>query len=372
MVKTLTIDFLKVENFRNYQALEINFCDGINIFQGLNGQGKTNLLESIYICSVGKSFRTAKDIEMINHENDSFSVRVNIKNDITDSIYIRYDKKKQKAIAVNGLYLRKSGQLMGALLCVLFCPEDMQILSDGPSQRRRFLDISISQLNPLYYYDLQQYSKLIIQKNIQLKQIKMNPKTKDMLYVWNDQIADYGSRIIAERINFIDNLKVLASESHSYISDEREELVLKYESSIDLKSQDEKDIKQCYINSLERVMQREIERELSLIGPHRDDISFKLNDLELKKYGSQGQKRTAVLSLKIAEIEIMKNNTGRSPILLLDDVMSELDKKRQQALLSYISGIQTFITCVDSESFKEFKGSNNCVFNIAEGNVVRL
>jgi DNA replication and repair protein RecF len=371
-VKTLIVDSIRLENFRNYKDIELNFCDGINIFQGLNGQGKTNLLESIYICSVGKSFRTSKDIEMINHEKEYFTVNVGIKNDATDKIFIRYDRQKQKAIAVNGIFLRKSGQLMGALLCVLFCPEDLLILSDGPSRRRRFLDIAISQLNPLYYYNLQQYTKLTAQKNVQLKQIKKNPKQKDVLFVWNEQIAEYGSKIIAERIKFIDVLKDLANESHAYISEYKEQLVLEYENTIELNEYDERHIKETYIKTLEKIMQREIEREVSLIGPHRDDISFRLNDLELKKYGSQGQKRTAVLSLKIAEIEIMKKNTGRIPILLLDDVMSELDKKRQEALLSYVKGVQTFITCVDSESFDQLKDTQNYIYNISDGAVSKL
>ncbi len=371
-MKTLTVDSLRLENFRNYHNAELNFCDGINIFQGLNGQGKTNLLESIYICSVGKSFRTSKDIEMINHEKDYFAVNVGIKNDATDKIFIRYDRQKQKAIAVNGIFLRKSGQLMGALLCVLFSPEDLQIFSEGPSRRRRFLDIAISQLNPLYYYNLQQYAKLTYQKNLQLKQIKKNPNQKDILFIWNEQIAEYGSKIILERLKFIDVLKELASESHAYISDDKEKLVLEYENTIELNNYDDSYIKETYIKALEKVMTREIEREVSLIGPHRDDVSFRLNDLELKKFGSQGQKRTAVLSLKIAEIEIMKKNTGRTPILLLDDVMSELDKKRQDALLSFVKGVQTFITCVDSNSLDELNNTQNYVFNISEGAVSKL
>lgn len=278
-------------------------------------------------------------------------------------------KKKQKAISVNGMFLRKTGQLMGALLCVLFCPEDMLLLSEGPSLRRRFLDIAISQLNPLYYYDLQQYSKLLIQKNIQLKNAKCNPKCKDLLFVWNEQIADYGTRIIQERIKFINHLKVKANEYHSHISDDKESLYINYEDTININCDDLSQTKSIYINALEKVLSREIDRESSIIGPQRDDISFKLNDMDIKKYGSQGQKRTAVLSLKMAEIDIMKSITGRTPVLLLDDVMSELDKKRQKALLEQVEGIQTFITCVDKDTFFSYNNSMLMSFNISDGQI---
>ncbi len=366
----MNISFLKLENFRNYESLEIGFNSRINLFYGYNGQGKTNLLESLFLCSVGKSFRTTKDTEMIKNDKEYFFLKVLIENDLTDSITINYDKKKQKAISVNGMYLRKTGQLMGSLLTVLFCPEDMLLLSEGPSQRRRFLNIAISQLNPLYYYDLQQYDKILLQKNIQLKDCKYNSKELDMLCVWNEQLSEYGSRILFERFKYIKILKEIAKQKHSVISDEKEELNISYDNSIDCsENYSIKEIKDSYNNTLNKITKREIERETSLVGPHRDDITFNLNDMDLKKYGSQGQKRTAVLSLKISEIDIMKMNTGRSPILLLDDVLSELDKKRQKALLNSLNGIQTFITSVDKDAFNDFVNDSIEYFNINDGHV---
>lgn len=368
-MKVLEINSLSLENFRNYETLDISFDKRINLFQGLNGHGKTNLLEAIYICSIGKSFRTSKDFEMIKNDKEHFSVKVSISNDITESVFFTYNRDKKKAIAVNSLYLRKIGQLMGAMPSVLFCPEDLFILSEGPSLRRRFLDIAISQLSPLYYYNLSQYIKVIGQKNSQLKATESFEKIKEILPIWNQQIAEYGSNIIYERLKFVKVLKNYAKESHTFISSGKELLEIYYEDTINLKGYTEDEIKETFLMSLERVMKREHDRQLSIIGPHRDDLSFKLNNLEVRQYGSQGQKRSLILALKMAELAIIKERTGRQPILLLDDVMSELDKRRQQALMEFIKNTQTFITCANQEKSLYDLEKNIRIFNVFNGTI---
>jgi len=358
---------LQLENFRNYKDLDINFSENLNVIHGNNGLGKTNILEALFLCASGKSHRTNKDIELINYEKKNFTVTIAIEKDISSDIQIIYNRDRQKIIKVNGLCVRKTGQLLGNLLAVLFSPEDMMLINEGPSQRRKFIDIAISQLKPSYYFDLQQYNKIVSQKNALLREVKRNPKNKETIEVWNANIVEYGSKIIYARINFIKKLAEIAKEKHMYITDQKECLNIEYINSFEINDilsiTEIEDIKFEFSNILVKYLSKELEREQCLFGPHRDEVNFILDGTDLKKYGSQGQKRTAILASKISELEIMLSQTGRTPILLLDDVLSELDKDRQFKLLKYASTVQTFITSVDSIELKNNEISSLCNFS---------
>jgi len=363
----LIISRLQLENFRNYKDLDINFSENLNVIHGNNGLGKTNILEALFLCASGKSHRTNKDIELINYEKKNFTVTIAIEKDISSDIQIIYNRDRQKIIKVNGLCVRKTGQLLGNLLAVLFSPEDMMLINEGPSQRRKFIDIAISQLKPSYYFDLQQYNKIVSQKNALLREVKRNPKNKETIEVWNANIVEYGSKIIYARINFIKKLAEIAKEKHMYITDQKECLNIEYINSFEINDilsiTEIEDIKFEFSNILVKYLSKELEREQCLFGPHRDEVNFILDGTDLKKYGSQGQKRTAILASKISELEIMLSQTGRTPILLLDDVLSELDKDRQFKLLKYASTVQTFITSVDSIELKNNEISSLCNFS---------
>ena len=367
-----------MENYRNYTSLDLYLSNDVNIFYGNNGQGKTNLLEAIFYTAIGKSFRNAKDSDVIQSGKEAFRIDIEICSDITENISVKYNKNKEKYIKVNGLYLRKLGHLMGSVLAVIFSPEDMQLISEGPSVRRKFMDIAISQKNASYYFDLLQYQKILVQKNNLLRNIKCG-KVKnygEILSIWNEQLAESGSRIVYERFRLIKDISEIAEEKHRKIaveSAEREEkLKIFYHSDIPreiIEAENRNTIKNELFSMLENRREKEIEREATLFGPHRDDIDLKLDENDLKRFGSQGQKRTAVLALKIAELELLKKSTGRNPIFLLDDVFSELDHQRQEAFLSEICGVQTFISCVEAQSIPFYK-NNAAFYEIKNGSAV--
>ena len=286
------ISHILLENYRNYASLDIDLSNDVNIFYGNNGQGKTNLLEAVFFTVIGKSFRGTKDSDIIMAGKNEFLIDISVNDDITENIFIKYNKNKEKYIKVNSLYLRKIGQLMGSILAVVFSPEDMNLISEGPSVRRKFLDIAISQVKPTYYFDLLQYNKVLIQKNNLLKSVKYG-KTKmydGIFSVWNEQLASVGAKIISERCRIIEELSKVAIEKNMKIaknSAEKEELLkISYNSDISREIILENDIeviKREFFNLLEDKMQKEIEREMTLTGPHRDDLEFKLDDRDMKK-----------------------------------------------------------------------------------------
>ena len=342
----MEVSSLSVVNFRNYDSFKIDFESGVNVICGRNGLGKTNLLEAMFLCAVGKSFRSSKDIELIKRDKNKYEVGIAIKNDINESIYMTYDRKKERSIKINGIYIRKMRHLMGNFTAVVFAPEDLLLVTSGPSSRRKFMDISLSQLTTSYYHDLVNYNRVVNQKNIYLKNRKIDSLALD---VFNEQLSQIGSRIIYERIKFIKRINHFGKEIHSFITDGKECISIKYSCSIKgADSVEEADmIKEMYYKVLCDNKEREKERECCLFGPHKDDIDIYLGENDLKVYGSQGQKRTAVISIKIAELKLMEEYTGRKPVLFLDDVLSELDKERKKKLMSFIKDIQTFITCTD-------------------------
>lgn len=354
------IENLALNNYRNYDNAEITFSNGINILYGDNAQGKTNILEAIYMTATTKSHRGSKDKEIIEFGKDESHIRTDIKkNDIGHRIDIHLRKNKSKGIAIDMIPIKRSADLFGMINIILFSPEDLSIIKNGPSERRRFMDMELCQLNRIYYNNLSTYNKILNQRNNQLKE-DMYGKNQDILDVWDSQLIDYGLKIIDERDNFINMINEIIKDIHEHLTNGKEKLKLIYDKNV---SKENFSIELCNKRNIDiRLMN-------TSVGPHRDDIIFMVNDIDVRKFGSQGQQRTVALSLKLAEIELVKKIINDSPILLLDDVMSELDSKRRDALLSSISSIQTIITCTGYDDFIKERLSIDKIYKIEQGKI---
>ncbi|MFW5648080.1 MAG: DNA replication/repair protein RecF [Candidatus Alkaliphilus sp. MAG34] len=364
----MIIEELRVINFRNYKDIHLKFHPRLNIFVGNNAQGKTNLLEAIYLCAVGRSFRTNRDNEMINIEKQQAYVRVKLKKKYGDvDIEIRLSSGHGKDAKVNNICLTKIGELLGNLNVVLFSPEDLKLIKGGPGERRKFMDREISQIFTRYYYILGQYNKILRHRNRLLKDSR---KRNLDLEVWNEQLAMTGAWIIFYRRNFIKRINLLARLMHRKVTGSAETLEIIYDSDVEVEDNDRIDqIKGNMLKKLENSINTDKKRGLTTTGPHRDDIILMINGLNAKNYGSQGQQRTVVLSLKLAEIELIKGEVGEYPVLLLDDVMSELDSERQNYLISNLKNVQTFITTAITEHIKEMGWKDKVIFNISKGQI---
>lgn len=364
----MIIKSLELSDYRNYESLLINFDKGTNILYGDNAQGKTNILEAIYMSATTKSHKLSKDKEIIRFGNQEAHIRTIIeKDDIETRVDMHLRSSKSKGIAIDGVKIKKAAELMGLTKIVFFSPEDLSIIKNGPAERRRFIDIELCQLDNFYLYNLNNYNKIVNQRNNLLKNLFVNPELKDTLSIWDKQLISYGSKIIERRKQFVDQLNEIITSIHSNLSGEKEKLRLIYEPNVDIES---------YASSLENSHDRDIKLKQTTIGPHRDDISFNVisestNNIEIdiRKYGSQGQQRTAALSLKLSEIELVKKITKDTPILLLDDVLSELDSNRQNFLLNSIGNIQTIITCTGLDEFVNNRFEVNKVFKVTNGSV---
>ena len=364
----MIIKSLELSDYRNYESLLINFDKGTNILYGDNAQGKTNILEAIYMSATTKSHKLSKDKEIIRFGKQEAHIRTIIeKDDIETRVDMHLRSSKSKGIAIDGVKIKKAAELMGLTKIVFFSPEDLSIIKNGPAERRRFIDIELCQLDNFYLYNLNNYNKIVNQRNNLLKNLFVNPELKDTLSIWDKQLISYGSKIIERRKQFIDQLNEIIASIHSNLSGEKEKLRLIYEPNVDIES---------YASSLENSHDRDIKLKQTTIGPHRDDISINVisestNNIEIdiRKYGSQGQQRTAALSLKLSEIELVKKITKDTPILLLDDVLSELDSNRQNFLLNSIGNIQTIITCTGLDEFVNNRFEVNKVFKVTNGSV---
>lgn len=368
------VESIRLINFRNYNNINIFFEKGINVVYGNNAQGKTNILEAIFLCASGRSHRTSKDSEMVEIGTKGFYVKLEYEKENSKSIIeIGCEKEAKKRIKLNEIPVRRIGDLIGNFNAVIFSPEDLMIIKEGPSERRRFMDITISQLKPSYFYDLQQYLKVLQQRNSLLKTIEKSKNLIDTIEVWNNNLVSIGSRIIKVRNEFIERLAVIAERKHRGLTNDKEKLILKYSPSFEINNfLNVKDIEETFFKILMKAERREIIRGTTLYGPHRDDYDIFLDDINIKLYGSQGQQRTAVLSVKLSEIEIMKEETGETPVLLLDDVMSELDTKRQEVLLSSLHDIQTFISCTDKGIFSDKMKINTNFYVVKSGQVEQV
>ncbi|ADL11556.1 DNA replication/repair protein RecF [Acetohalobium arabaticum] len=367
----LTNLFLK--NFRNYHTLELKLNRNLNIFIGDNAEGKTNILEAIYLLSTGDSHRTNITSEMVNWQQDSFYIS-SLVNRKEQEFKIEFlFKNRKKEVKINDNKLQKLEDLLGYINAIIFSPEDLELVKGSPSKRRKFINLEISQVNSYYYHNLQEYRRIVKQRNNLLKEIREGKSSKDMLVVWNQQLIELGSKIITKRLNALDKLSILARLMHRKITDGLETLELSYQSSLDLNGNNSttEEIETVFTKKLKANQQKEIDRGVSIFGPHRDDIIFEINDINTRKFGSQGQQRTAALALKLAELEFMKSEIGEYPILLLDDVFSELDNNRQQYLLKVIENrIQTFITSTEINRLHKLEKNKN-IYQVKGGKVMK-
>ena len=350
---------VKIKNFRNYEEQEINFKPNINVLFGENAQGKTNIIEGIFLCSMGKSFRAKQDKEMIKLDTQNAIVEIEFqKKDRDGKIKIQLGNKK--TIYVNGIKIKKLSELLGNLDVVMFNPDDINILKGGPQNRRRFLDIMISQLKPNYIHTLNLYSKTIEQRNNYLRQIKEEQKAESMLDIWDEELSNYAYIISNYRKEFILKINDKIKSIHSEITDNREDIEIKYETECYNKEK--------YLNLLKQRRKLDIIKGYTTKGIHRDDFIIYINNKLLSVYGSQGQHRTSMLSLKLTEVMIVEDEIGEKPILLLDDFMSELDKKRRNHFLEKINDTQVIITCTDKI---DIENKNILIYNVKDGRVQR-
>lgn len=353
--------------------MSADFENNINVLYGNNAQGKTNLLEAMFLCAFGRSHRPAKDNELAEFGGQGYSISAGIESGFGNpTIDIISQKGEKKSIKINGIPIRKLGEMMGTLRIVMFAPEDLLMIKEGPGDRRKFLDMSISQIKPTYFYDLQKYWKVLEQRNNLLREISENPKLSETLCIWDDALTESGARIIAARDAFIKRLSSHAGERHLSLTENEESLEMRYLPSIRAEHMDDtEEIRDLFNKLLERSGDRELKMGATLTGPQRDDFEVYINGKDIKAFGSQGQQRAAVLSIKMAEIDIIKEETNEVPVLLLDDVMSELDKKRRRYLVGAIDGIQAFITTTDKKIFHTLKEKPISYYNVAEGTLTK-
>jgi len=360
-------------NFRNFEELMIDLNPNLNIFLGANGQGKTNFLESIYLMATANSHRSSITSEMINWDKEKALVQLLLRRREGKIKLAMRLEKSGRQVEINDNPLDKVKELLGYLNAVLFSPEDLKLVKEGPSHRREFIDLEISQVSRYYNHLLNKYDHLLKQRNNLLKSIRDGKSTdREMLSVWDEQLAAVGSKIILKRIEVVDKLKILARLSQRKITEGRENLELEYDISLNnfSKKLGEAELREVFIDALISKRDQEISRGYTVVGPHRDDLILKVNDMDLRKYGSQGQQRTAALSLKLAELEFMKSETGEYPVLLLDDVFSELDGLRRKALINIIADkIQTIITATDGENLSGIKNNSYNVYQVKKGRI---
>lgn len=365
---------IELNNFRNYQKQTLNFSDGVNVFLGENAQGKTNLLESIYVLALARSHRTANDKELINWQANTAQIKGMVTKQM-GTFPLELDLgAKGKIAKVNYLEQAKLSSYIGKLNVILFAPEDLSIVKGSPQIRRKFMDMEFGQMSNQYLYNLTQYRKVLKQRNRYLKDLH-NQVNKDRVYlgVLSDQLAKIGAKIIFQRINFIMELESYAQLIHKEISNGTENLILNYKTQLKIENLNQKtevEIYQVLQASYQENVDKEIYQSTTIIGPHRDDLEFVVNQKDVHSFGSQGQQRTTALAVKLAEIDLMKQQTGEYPILLLDDVLSELDDYRQTHLLTAIQNkVQTFITTTSLSGIQKNLVNNPQIFMVNSGMV---
>ena len=353
---------LDLLNFRNYEKLSLTLDPGINIFYGANAQGKTNILEAVYLAGTSKSHRGTRDRDMIRMGESEAHIRMHVdKNDSDYRIEIHLRKNKSKGIAIGGVPIRRAGELFGIVNIVFFSPEDLNIIKNGPSERRRLVDRILCEIDRIYMSDLTQYGKCLNQRNRLLHDLYFNPSLESELPVWDEQLVNYGCRIIAKREEFVRMLENIASEIHAELTGEKEKLTLVYEPNVTVEE---------FADKVARSRDADRKIKSTTVGPHRDDVCIKVNDMDLRLYGSQGQQRTTAISLKLSEIRIIEERIRNKPVLLLDDVLSELDRDRQNYLLGNIRDIQTLITCTGLDEFLQNRFEADRTFRVVSGRII--
>ena len=364
------VDTITLLNFRNYLNLSLNFSDNINIFVGDNAQGKTNLLEAIYLGAMARSHRIFPEQELINWHKEEAVISITFfRKQVKNFLKIKLIQNKNKEIIYNN-YTCSLKEIIGSLTAVLFSPEDLLIVKGAPALRRRFLDNEISQASPSYYRNLMDYNRILIQRNNLLKNIKEKKESREILDTWNEQLVKKAALITFKRIEAIKKLKMIANLYHRKLTSSKESLSINYFiQGLNGEFKDTSNMQDWYYEKIKENEKEDILRGSTSIGPHRDDLIFLINDYNLKNFGSQGQQRTGILALKLAELEFIKSETGEYPVLLLDDIMSELDEKRRNELLFFLKErVQTFITTTDMGYFP--KSLSARFYKIQEGKVI--
>ena len=353
------IERLRLKNYRNIELLDIRPNKKTSVLFGDNAQGKTNILESVYYCATGRSHRTSNDREIVMFDKEAAFVKLEIRDDYgrLDRIDISIKSGGKKGIAVNGMPVKRIGELLGIFNVVIFCPENLQLIKSGPGERRRFMDMEMCQIDKLYYYNLKQYYKVLKQRNNLLKKIKSPDDTLD---IWDLQLAEYGSCLISQREEFINKISDIASDIHGKITMGKEKLRLEYKPNIS---------KKAFYKKLVQNREKDILYGNTSSGVHKDDIIFYINEINARDYGSQGQQRTACLSTKMAEIELIKQEKNHYPVLLLDDVLSELDKNRQEYLINNIADVQNIVTSTGIDENIKSMSKNGSIFFVKNGNI---
>ncbi len=357
----MIIKSIELAYYRNYDSLNMQFDSGTNILYGDNAQGKTNILEAIYVSATTKSHKGSKDREIVNFDKDEAHIRTYLEKDNVETrVDMHLRKNKSKGIAIDGQKIKKAADLLGLCNVVFFSPEDLGIIKNGPAERRRFVDMELCQLDSFYLYNLNCYNKIVNQRNKLLKDMYMNPDLRETLGIWDMQLVSFGSKMIERRKLFTEQLNEIIYDIHKKISGGKEELSIHYEPDVGIDEFEKK---------LKSSQERDIRSKMTSVGPHRDDFSFFVGNVDIRKFGSQGQQRTAALSLKLSEIELVRKIAKNNPVLLLDDVLSELDSNRQNYLLNSIGDIQTIITCTGLEEFVNNRFHINKVFKVSDGTV---
>lgn len=362
---------LELRDYRNYESLQLfDLSPRVNIFVGQNAQGKTNVVEAVLMLAVAKSHRTNKDAEMIRFEAESTLLQGMVERDNRSfKLDLRLLPKGKKS-RVNGVEKRKMSDFVGHLNVVLFAPEDLQLIKGGPQQRRRFLDVEIGQVSPQYLYNLSQYQKVLLQRNTLLKEVAKKEKSEDLLAIWDEQLCVYGTKVIQKRFEFVEKLEGYARDIHSRISGGKEELSFRYVNSFELA--EGADVVERFFETLQSKRRLDILRGTTSVGPHRDDLEVRIDEREVHTYGSQGQQRTASLSMKLAEIELIRAEVGEYPVLLLDDVLSELDSERQLHLVESMGErVQTLITTTTTYGLEQFMQEEAHVYRVDHGVIER-
>ncbi len=393
----MQVKSVELTTFRNYESLKTDIASGINVFYGLNAQGKTNILEAVYVCACARSHRTARDVDMIKNGSSDYGIRITFTNssDYEESIEIRYldtDSKDprrsrpQRLVYHNGMRLERISELMGLFHAVIFAPEDLMLIKEGPSTRRRYLDLLLSQVRPTYFQELQLFNRLLSQRNRLLKNLRqrifmrkdkeLKPEELLQLETWDHALSGSMSRLIRRRQEYTARISEIAAKAHHSISSGLETLGVRYRTITGLKpDMGEQETQQLIAEKLRASMVEDIEKGVTSIGPHRDDLEISLNGENLKPYASQGQQRSAVLSMKLAELEIIREDTGELPVLLLDDVMSELDIIRRHSLLAGIEQAQVLLTCTDktqvSRQFESAASDKLTYYEVSNGSVLK-
>ena len=351
------INKLKIKNFRNYNEEEILLNKNINIFYGENAQGKTNIIESIFLCAMGKSFRAKKDAEMINFNSKNSIIEAEFKKSDREG-NIKIELGTRKNIYLNGIKKKKLSELLGNINLVIFTPDDINILKGSPENRRKFLDIMISQLRPNYLECLYRYKNTLEQRNNYLRQIKEFGKDESLLDIWDEKLTEYAISICKYRIEFIEKIQEKINIIHNNITKNKENIKLEYISMCKEKEE--------FLNALKERRKLDIIKGYTTRGIHRDDFIVYINEKDVSVYGSQGQNRTAMLSLKLSELQVVYDEIGEEPILLLDDFMSELDSERKKSFLENIGNTQVIITCTEKITLENLKSFS---YNVKSGKV---